>query len=301
LKASNAGIHAALMATMVVWGLNLPLVKALTAWFDVQQIATLRMLVACTTYLGLMAWKHGRWPRFSPRQWAGLGLCALCMVYGNQMLFAAGMARTGAANAALVMATAPIVSGMLAAAAFGEAITRRQWVGVALGFAGVATVVLHRPGAALQGGGLGEVLLLGCVLAYGLGGVLVQRLSPRIDALALSTVIYLIGTSLLLLQLLATQGGSLTVERLFPGWWPWALVVFSGVTATALCNWVWTLAIARIGMARTAVYLYWVPVFGMGFAALLLGEPLNIWYGVGLALVWGGARLAARRVAAVGA
>jgi drug/metabolite transporter (DMT)-like permease len=297
LNRSDAGIHAALMITMVVWGLNLPLVKALTQWFDAQQIATLRMLVACTTYVGLMAWKHGRWPRFTPRQWVGLALCALCMVYGNQMLFATGMARTGAANAALVMATAPIVSGLLAAAAFGEAITRRQWVGVALGFAGVATVVLHRPGAVLQGGGLGEVLLLGCVLAYGLGGVLVQRLSPRIDALALSTVIYLIGTSLLLLQLLATQGSTLTVERFFPGWWPWALVVFSGVTATALCNWVWNLAIARIGMARTAVYVYWVPVFGMGFAALLLGEPLNIWYGVGLALVWAGARLAARRAA----
>jgi hypothetical protein len=132
LNRSDAGIHAALMITMVVWGLNLPLVKALTQWFDAQQIATLRMLVACTTYVGLMAWKHGRWPRFTPRQWVGLALCALCMVYGNQMLFATGMARTGAANAALVMATAPIVSGLLAAAAFGEAITDRPRLALAV-------------------------------------------------------------------------------------------------------------------------------------------------------------------------
>lgn len=48
-------------------------------------------------------------------------------------------------------------------------------------------------------------------------------------------------------------------------------------------------------MARTTVFVYWVPVFGMGFSALLLGEPLNAWYGLGLLMVFGGSWLAMRR------
>jgi drug/metabolite transporter (DMT)-like permease len=299
-KASDAGqrrVQAVLMATMLVWGVNVPLVKALTTWFDASSIAVLRMLVASATFGGLLLWRHGRLPAFSRNQWAGLLLCAFTMVYLNQIAFAAGLVRTPATNAALILATAPMVSGLLAALVFGERLSRRRLVGLGMGFAGVAVVVLQRTGAALAGSGPGDLMVIGSVFAFASGGVMVQRLSRGVDALALSTVIYGAGTVMLVLHALALGGGTLSRQPLFPGWWPWLLIVFSGVCATALGNWVWNGAIARIGVARTAVYIYWVPVFGMGFSALLLGEPLNAWYGLGLALVLGGSALGTRRTA----
>ncbi len=48
-------------------------------------------------------------------------------------------------------------------------------------------------------------------------------------------------------------------------------------------------------MARTAVFLYWVPVFGVLFAALLLGEALTVWHLVGFVAVMGGTWLGTRR------
>lgn len=292
-----AWVPAALMGTMLVWGINIPLVKALTAWLDTASIATLRMGVACATFGVLAVWHRQPWPRLSGRQWAGLVACAFCMVYLNQILFAAGMARTSAANGALIMATAPLISGLLAALAFGERLHARHLAAVALGFGGVAVVVLHKPGAALSHAGWGDLLVLGCVVSFAAGGVLVQRMSARLDPLSLSGVIYPVGTAMLVAHLLLDRGGAPDVDTLLPGWWPWALIVFSGVFATALGNWVWNGAIGRIGVARTAVYTYWVPVFGMGFAALLLGEPLNGWYALGLAMVLAGSRLAARKTA----
>lgn len=283
-----------LLGTMAVWGVNVPLVKALTAWFDAPTIAVLRMIVASLTFAGLLLWRHGRLPVLSRRQWAGLMLCAFTMVYLNQIAFAAGLVRTPATNAALILATAPMISGLLAALVFGERLRPRQLAGLALGFAGVAVVVLHRAGAQVGGSGWGDLMVIGSVLSFAGGGVLVQRMSRGIDALALSTVIYGAGTGMLLLHALVAGEGALSRQPLFPGVWPWLLVLFSGVFATALGNWVWNGAIARIGLARTAVYIYWVPVFGMGFAALLLGEPLNAWYGLGLVLVLGGSRLSAR-------
>src|SRR5690606_41784609 len=67
-----------------------------------------------------------------------------------------------------------------------------------------------------------------------------------------------------------------------PGVWPWLLMVFSGVMATAVCNVIWNRAIAGLGVARTSVFQYWIPVFGVGFAMLLLGEPFSWWHLVGL-------------------
>ena len=62
---------------------------------------------------------------------------------------------------------------------------------------------------------------------------------------------------------------------------------------------VWNQAIATIGVARTAVFLYWVPIFGVLFAALLLGETLTLWHLAGFVAVMGGTYLGTRRPAFV--
>lgn len=295
VKPPERWVSPVLMIIMVVWGLNFPMVKTLTGWFDTALLATLRMLVACATYWLLMLATGQRWPRFTRRQWLGLVACAFTMVYLNQVFFVGGLQRTSAANGALIMATSPMVASLLAALAFGERLHLRHLGAVLLGFGGVAVVVLHRPGAVLSSAGLGDLLLVGCVVAFALGGVIVQRMAPQVQTLHLTSVVYTLGSAMLLLHLLLQQGDTLSLERVFPGWWPWTLVVVSAVLATALANWAWTSAIARIGVARTTVFVYWVPVFGMGFSALLLGEPLNAWYGLGLLMVFGGSWLAMRR------
>jgi drug/metabolite transporter (DMT)-like permease len=171
-------------------------------------------------------------------------------------------------------------------------------LGVALGFAGVAAVVLSHPGAGLSSAGIGDLMLALSVVSFAVGGAGVQRLARQIDPLSISWVIYIIGTLMLVVH--AVLGPSrLGAAQLFPGAWPWALVLFSGIAATAAGNLIWNRAISVIGMARTAVFLYWVPVFGVGFAALLLGETLTWWHLAGFAAVMTGTWLGTRPVAAV--
>ena len=121
-----------------------------------------------------------------------------------------------------------------------------------------------------------------------------QRLARSLNPLMISWAIYLIGTAMLVVQA-AAESPSLNTEVLFPGWWPWALILFSGVMATALSNLVWNRAIATIGVARTAVFLYWVPVFGVLFAAMLLDERLTAWHLAGFAAVMAGTFLGTRQ------
>ncbi|MDH4391498.1 MAG: DMT family transporter [Aquabacterium sp.] len=291
--AASRPLQALLLGTMAMWGANLSVVKLLLTQMEPILVSVLRMVVAAVAVAAVVAWRRLPWPALSRRQWWALAGCAVLMVYLNQILFTQGVAATAAANAALIIALNPLVSALLAAVLLGDRLSPQRIAGVVLGFGGVAAVVLHRPGMAMGGAGLGDLLVLGAVTTWVLGGVMVQRLARGIDPLFISAVLNVIGAVLLLLHVLvrpaplvydASQFGPLTV----------LLVLVSGLLATALGGIVWNRALMVLGVARTSLYSYWVPIFGVLFAVLLLGEPLTVWHGVGLAAVLAGTWLGTR-------
>ncbi|MDR6858625.1 drug/metabolite transporter (DMT)-like permease [Variovorax guangxiensis] len=282
-----------LIVAMAVWGLNVAAVKALTAFFDASTLAALRMVVAFLALSALVIWKRCGLPSLTLREAGAIVVCAVLMVFLNQLLFAEGLARSTATNGALIMALSPLVSALVAAAAFRETLTLARALGVILGFVGVAAVVLSHPGSGLSDAGAGDLMLVAAVVSFAAGGAIVQQLSGRMHPLTISWAIYLVGAVMLTLHA-SVDAPNLEVDALFPGWWPWAFILYSGVLATAASNLVWNGAIARIGVARTAVFLYWVPVFGVAFAALLLGERLTAWHLFGFVAVMGGTFLGTR-------
>ncbi|MCW5652832.1 DMT family transporter [Hydrogenophaga sp.] len=291
---SAAATQAVLLLAMLIWGLNVTAVKLLTGELSPLRVASLRMGVACIVLTAVLLWWRRLPRRLTGRQMAGLLVCGLLMVYANQILLTQGLLRSTATNAALIMALSPLVSALLAAVAFHERLTAPRLAGLALGFLGVAAVILSHPLHSLSAAGAGDLLLVGAVISFAAGGALVQRLAGRLDALAISWAVYLIGTALLIVHDLATAPvpgfGDFAV-----GWRTWGLVLFSGVFATALSSIAWNQAIGRIGVARTAVFFYWVPVFGVLGAVVLLGERLTAWHLVGFVAVMLGTWLGTQR------
>lgn len=289
---AHALTRAMLLGTMALWGLNLSAIKLLLATQAPMAVAGARMVVAAVFLtFALGGWRRRAWQRLSRRLWMLLAGCALLMVYANQILLVNGVLRTTAANAALILALNPLLASLLAALALRERLAGRQLCGIAIGFGGVAAVVLHRPGAALGMPGLGDLLVLAAVATWVAGGAMVQRVGHRIDAATLSWAVYSLGAAMLLLHL---------------GIWPspldWAaltlrdalLLLLSGLLATGVGALAWNRALMTLGVARASLYAYWVPVFGVLFALLVLGEPLTPWHGIGLAGVLGGTWLGAR-------
>lgn len=289
-------VQMTLIAAMAIWGLNVAVVKQLTHTFDTSMLAALRMVVALAVLSGLLLWKRCVVAGMSWKQLRTLLVAGVLMVYLNQLLFAEGLQRSTATNGALIMALSPLVSAVLAAVMFRESLSLQRLLGVALGFGGVAAVVLSHPGAGLSHASTGDLMLVAGVVSFAAGGALVQRLARCMHPLTISWAIYLVGTSMLVVQVVFGSP-ALNLDVLFPGWWPWALILFSGVMATALSNLLWNRAIATIGVARTAVFLYWVPVFGVLFAAVLLDERLTAWHLAGFAAVMAGTFLGTRQPA----
>ncbi len=285
-----------LIGVMAVWGLNVAVVKVLTESFDPVSLAAVRMLIASVALTAIMWWHKGGVPRIRLRQLVALMVCAALMVYANQIFFAEGLLRSTATNGSLIQALSPLVSSLMAALVFRERITPARLAGVALGLAGVSAVVLSHPGAKLSSGGIGDLLLVACVVSFAAGGVIVQRLTRKLDPLVLSVAIYAMGAVMLVLH--AFFGRSATDVVMLPSEpWPWMLMLFSGVLATAVGNLIWNRAISTLGVARVSMFGYWVPIFGVTFAAALLGEALTLWHLVGFIAVMAGTWLGTRQPA----
>jgi len=292
LAAGDSGrLRAVLLGTMAVWGVNLSAIKLLTLQIDVLPLACLRMALSTGVMLLFCRGALAGLRRVDRRQAIALVLCATTMVYANQVLAMSGMSRTSTTNTALIVALSPIAGMLVAGLVAMERVRPLAWLGAALGFAGVALVILGRPAAAVSGIATGDVLVLLSVLAFAGGSALVPRLARSLDTMAISVTTHGIGAVLLLAHTVmfsaAPIGGVLHWS-----WWTWALLLFSGAGASGLGNLVWTRSLSRLGMGRTTSALYWVPIFGIGFAAVL-GEPLTAWHGIGLAAVLAGTRLAA--------
>lgn len=278
---------------MLVWGLNLTAVKLLTQSLDIRLVALLRMALATAVLAALLRQRRGRWPAWRGAPLALGLLAAFLLVYLQQMVFAAGLARTSATNAALIMALGPLVSVLLEGAVFRRGIGARQMAGIGLALAGVALVVLNRPQAQWTAAALGDLLIFASVLSFAGGGVAMQKLSQHTPTLAIGVFVHTLGAVMLLVHTgLVVEQPVAAVRAMGAG--AWGLVVFSGLFATALGSVAWARGIAVLGVGRTASYLSWMPVFGVLFGALVFQERLTPWHFVGMAAVLLGSVLAAR-------
>lgn len=287
-----------LIGTMAIWGLNISAVKVLTGYLDPLIVACLRMVLAAIVINLTLAWSRRpvRLLAITAGQWMRFIACGFLMVYVNQILFTTGMQTASATNSSLIMALSPLVASILAALVFREPLTGVRLLGIVLGFGGVSTVVFSNSDAALAGANWGDAQIFAAMFTFVVGGMLIQNLARHFNALVISTFIYTIGAVLLSVHLYFSKTVEFSLEAvLLPGLWPLALLVFTGIVATAICNMLWNRAIAELGVARTSVFQYWIPVFGVGFAMLLLGEPFTLWHLIGVAGILLGTYLGTRR------
>jgi drug/metabolite transporter (DMT)-like permease len=198
--------------------------------------------------------------------------------------FNASLRLIEASRGALILATLPLWSALLARVARSERLAPQQIVGVFLSLGGVGLALAER-GVGGQGGLgtlVGDGLMLVTALCGAAYGVLAQRAFARYNALTVTTYAMVIGT-LLLLPLALVEGLAGVLPRL--DWETVALLAFLGVLGGALGFFLWTFALTRLTPTQVAVYINLNPLVAMVLAAALLAERLTIVFAVGFGAV----------------
>jgi drug/metabolite transporter (DMT)-like permease len=198
--------------------------------------------------------------------------------------FNASLRLIEASRGALILATIPIWSTLLARASRSERLAPRQVVGVFLSLGGVGVALAER-GVGWQGGLgtlAGDGLMLVTALCGAAYGVLAQRAFVRYNALTVTTYAMVLGT-LLLLPFGLAEGlvgvlPQLDLQTVL-------LLVFLGVFGGALGFFLWTFALTRLTPTQVAVYINLNPLVAMVLAAALLAERLTTIFLVGFGTV----------------
>jgi drug/metabolite transporter (DMT)-like permease len=271
--AVTRGTYAKLVAVPAIWGGTFIAGRILALAVPAAVGSLLRFVVAVLALLAAAWWLEGGVPRLTRRQLFGTLLLGATGIFAYNLFFLGALARLPASRTSLIIALNPVVTIAAASLLFGERMSARRWLGVAVALAGVWIVVSRGDVLGSVGGavGLGELLMFGGVCSWAAYTLVGRRVLEGLTPLAATTWAALWGVALLSIaaapQLRSIDPADLTLPVVLS-------VLYLGVLGTAV-GFVWYYqAVQKLGASRTVIFNNLVPVFGATFGVLLLGEPL---------------------------
>jgi drug/metabolite transporter (DMT)-like permease len=242
--------------------------------------AGLRSLLAAGL-VGLWCMFRGIPLRMSPRVIAPMLLSAFFFTVEFALLYP-GLERTTASRAVIFLYTSPLV--VAAGAHFlipGDRLTWSKSTGLLVALAGVCIVLAGREtsGASSLAG---DLLCLGGGIAWGFLTLSVRatRLAREPAQRVIFMQLLISGVLLSLISYALGERGITDLSPLVLGAFSYTVVFVAFITFTTSL-WLMT----RYPASRVMAFLMITPAFGVAAGVVLLGEPLTIHLGVGLAVV----------------
>jgi len=193
--------------------------------------------------------------------------------------------------ASLVLQAQALFTVVLATLLLRERIAGSQVLGLAVAFGGLALVAGGLDGVATAEG---FALVIAAAVAWGFGNLALKRAAPA-DPLRFMTTVCVVPPLPLLALSLAFEGPERVGDALagidLGGI---AAVAYIAFAATTLGWGLWAFLLRHYSAGTVAPFSLLVPIFGLGFAALLLGEPLTARTMIAAVLVVSGVLLTQR-------
>jgi drug/metabolite transporter (DMT)-like permease len=199
---------------------------------------------------------------------------------------------TTATNGTLIYTTSPVIILLIEAIFRGRRIGRREAIGSAVAFAGVAVIVLRGDLHALLtlDVNVGDLIFVGTAIAWAVYSILYRspRLAP-LSNLALFSAVATAGAITLLPFAAAEFLNGQPMPRTPSAWGSIAgIVLFSSLLAFSGFQF----GVRRLGPSAAGVFMYLLPPYGVFLAVVFLGETFHVFHAAGIALVMGGIALA---------
>lgn len=274
-----------LLLLSALWGASFLFMRIATPALGAFPTAFFRVLLGALGLVVILAVLRARW-EFQGKLKATL---AIGMINSGIpfAMFCIAAQYLPAGYSAMLNASTPLMGVMIGAAFFQERLTRDRLIGVALGILGVGVLVGTGPVAMSASLLIGAISCLVAAACYGLGGFVVRRwiadqggLDSRLVALGSQ-----LGATLLLAPFMLGQI-ALTSQPLMwndIGVW-WAMLAL-GIACTSLAYLLYFRLVEDLGPVKPLTVTMLVPLFGVLWGALFLGERVTWAHAVGGVLI----------------
>ncbi|AKK00878.1 membrane protein [Pseudomonas sp. Cab53] len=287
---SDLPVYFKLAMVTMIWGGTFVAGRILSDALAPLFAASLRFLLASLALLSFLA--LARIPLARPSFKQGLQLAALGFfgIFFYNLCFFYGLQSISASRASLIVALNPAVIGLASWGLFKERLGALKVAGIVLCIGGAGLVIVSRDPALLQGATqswLGDGLIFGCVLGWGIYSLFSRDLNERLGPLQTVTWSILLGT--LMLWLACAIGGEVRLDTLRAlDLKQWLSLLYLGVLGSALAYIAWYDGIRRIGATRSGVFIALNPLTAVLLGALLLDERFTAMMSLGGGLILGG-------------
>lgn len=273
-----------LVLLAALWGASFLFTRIAVPAFGPFALVEVRVAIGAAMLLLLLAWRADL---ADVRKHAGnfllLGAVNTAIPFS---LFAYAQLTITAGLASILNATAPLFTALVAWVWLRERLTPMQWLGMAIGLAGVVWLSANKAGLGGSSGAWAIGAAAVASLSYGVSASLVKRRFTGVRPLAVAA---------------GSQSGAAALLLPFAvAFWPerpvgavdWAAAIALGVLCTGLAYILYFRLIARVGPASAMTVTFLIPAFAMLWGALVLGEAVTAAMLAGCAVILAGTALA---------
>ncbi|QDL53377.1 DMT family transporter [Rhodoferax aquaticus] len=257
---------AQLVALSALWGASFLFIRIASPVFGPNVLALLRVSLATVTLAVLMRVMRQPWNWQHWRTLATIGALSVTLPF---VLFAWAGLQIPAGYSALLNSTA-VIFGMFASARMGEdTITTRKVLGCVCGFAGVAFIVSLGP---VQLTPQVALAVLACVVAsacYGFSAPITKQAVGHMQPLQIAAGLHVLALPMLI------PGAVYSLPQAHFSLPALLAVMVMGVATSGLAYWAHLRILRHVTPVAAMSPIFMVPVFGVLWGHLFLGEELG--------------------------
>lgn len=271
-----------LVSLGALWGAAFLFIRIAVPEFGPIALVEVRVAIAAALLLVWVA-ARGELGTFRGR-WRSLFIIGALNTAVPFALFAYATRTVPAGFAAVLNATVPLWGALIGRVVFGEKLGIDRGVGLFVGFVGV--VILVAPKLSVGGETLAIAAALGGSSLYALSAHLTRRMLPGMGSLSISAGSLLASVAILAVPTLWLRPVAM------PGAAAWGSVLALAVGGTALGYVLYFRLLANAGPTSAMAVTYLIPMFGMLWGWMFLGEAATATMLIGCGFILAGVAVA---------
>jgi|TARA_B100000131_G_scaffold274544_1_gene276560 drug/metabolite transporter (DMT)-like permease len=285
--ASSSSVTVALVIlTALFIGLNYTVMKWALDHTTPLALAALRTSVGAPFLLAIAMFRGEKLPQ-NRQQWMAVWWISLAITTVSSGFLVLGISRLSPGLAAMLSATMPLFTAIIAVLVLAELPGRRGYLGLLIGLFGA--VCLAMPAFGSGNTTLGIVFSLISSISWAAGAVLNKRLPGALEISPLMLVALQITFSAVCLHLAVPFVEDWSDTSM--GWGLALPLLYAGIPSLAVTFYLFASVLRRAPAIQGAAVAYLTPFFGVLFSWLLVGDRLGTFEILGGALVVTGVAL----------
>lgn len=281
-------VYTALLTAVLFWGSSFVAVKIVLQSIPPSAYMFLRFAAASLIFIIILNIKGVK--NLTLKNHISLAAIAFFEPFLYFIFETAGIQRTSASSASIIIAAVPAVVALSAAVFLNEKISLKSWIGIILSITGVFLLTLFEKGTGASSSTLtGNLFVFLAVLSAAAYMIIVRKVAPGLTTLQITGWQIIYGTIFFLPLFIKDYAdiswSSITSVSLTALVF---LILFATITAFMSYNY----ALTKIPASKAALFINGIPVVTVIVSAIVLGERISMIQIIGGLVIISGVTLA---------